>query len=92
MRLPAFATIADGIAVGRPGELTFAHVSKLVDEVVTVSEEDICPRRCWCCWSGRKLVVEPAGAVGVAALLAGVVAGARRRWWRCCPAATSTRC
>ena len=33
--------MADGIAVGSPGALTFAHVEKLVDEVVTVSEEDI---------------------------------------------------
>ena len=88
---PAFATIADGIAVGRPGELTFAHVSKLVDEVVTVSEEDI-SRALLMLLERGKQVVEPAGAVGVAALLAGVVAGARRRWSRCSPAATSTRC
>ncbi len=41
MPLARFGTIADGIAVGRPGDLTFAHVSKLVDEVVTVTDEDI---------------------------------------------------
>ena len=40
-RLTSCATLAHGIAVGRPGDLTFAHVSKLVDEVVTVGEEDI---------------------------------------------------
>ena len=72
MRLPSFATIADGIAVGRPGELTFTHVRKLVDEVVTVSEEDI-SRALLMLLERGKQVVEPAGAVGVAALLAGAV-------------------
>jgi threonine dehydratase len=71
VRLPAgYATIADGIAVGYPGELTFAHVSKLVDEVVTVTEEDI-SRALLLLLERCKLVVEPAGSVGVAALLAG---------------------
>lgn len=72
VRLPAYATIADGIAVGCPGDLTFAHVSKLVDEVVTVSEEDI-SRALLMLLERGKLVVEAAGAAGVAALLAGVV-------------------
>ncbi|MEO3775272.1 threonine ammonia-lyase [Micromonospora sp. B11E3] len=72
VRLPAYGTIADGIAVGRPGELTFVHVRKLVDEVVTVSEEDI-SRALLVLLERGKQVVEPAGAVGVAALLAGVV-------------------
>ncbi|MGC4894818.1 threonine ammonia-lyase [Micromonospora sp. DT31] len=72
LRLPSFATIADGIAVGRPGELTFTHVRKLVDDVVTVSEEDI-SRALLMLLERGKQVVEPAGAVGVAALLAGVV-------------------
>jgi threonine dehydratase len=72
VRLPAFSTIADGIAVGRPGEITFAHVNKLVDDVVTVSEEDI-SRALLMLLERGKLVVEPAGAVGVAALLAGAV-------------------
>ncbi|MEV4757464.1 threonine ammonia-lyase [Micromonospora sp. NPDC049559] len=72
VRLPSFATIADGIAVGRPGELTFAHVRKLVDDVVTVSEEDI-SRALLMLLERGKQVVEPAGAVGVAALLAGAV-------------------
>jgi threonine dehydratase len=72
VRLPAFSTIADGIAVGRPGELTFAHVRKLVDEVVTVTEEDI-SRALLMLLERGKQVVEPAGAVGVAALLAGAV-------------------
>jgi threonine dehydratase len=72
VRLPNYATIADGIAVGRPGDLTFAHVSKLVDEVVTVTDEDI-SRALLMLLERIKLVVEPAGGVGVAALLARVV-------------------
>ncbi len=72
VRLDRFATIADGIAVGCPGELTFAHVSQLVDEIVTVSDEDI-SRALLVLLERGKLVVEPAGAVGVAALLAGAV-------------------
>ncbi|WP_344078814.1 threonine ammonia-lyase [Luedemannella helvata] len=72
VRLAAMSTIADGIAVGRPGELTFAHLSRTVDEVVTVTEEDI-SRALLMLLERSKLVVEPAGAVGVAALMAGVV-------------------
>jgi threonine dehydratase len=72
VRLPAYATIADGIAVGCPGEITFAHVRKLVDDMVTVSEEDI-SRALLMLLERGKQVVEPAGAVGVAALLAGAV-------------------
>jgi threonine dehydratase len=71
-RLASCATLADGIAVGRPGDLTYAHVSKLVDEVVTVGEEDI-SRGLLLLLERSKLVVEPAGGVAVAALLAGVV-------------------
>jgi threonine dehydratase len=72
VRLPDYSTIADGIAVGRPGELTFAHVSKLVDDVVTVTDEDI-SRALLLLLERAKLVVEPAGCAGVAALLAGAV-------------------
>ena len=71
VRLPSFGTIADGIAVGCPGDVTFAHVSKLVDDVVTVTEEDI-SRALLVLLERGKLLAEPAGAVGVAALLAGV--------------------
>jgi threonine dehydratase len=70
--LPGMATIADGIAVGRPGEVTFRHVAALVDEIVTVSEEDI-SRALLLLLERAKLVVEPAGAAAVAAVLAGVV-------------------
>ncbi|GAA3297461.1 threonine ammonia-lyase [Dactylosporangium vinaceum] len=72
VRLEQFGTIADGIAVGRPGDITFAHVAKLVDDVVTVTEEDI-SRALLMLLERGKMVVEPAGSVGVAALLAGAV-------------------
>jgi len=72
VRLRHISTIADGIAVGRPGDLTFAHISKLVDEVVTVTDEEI-SRALLMLLERGKLVAEPAGSVGVAALLAGVV-------------------
>jgi threonine dehydratase len=61
-------TMADGISVARPGDLTFEMVSKLVDSVVTVSEESI-SQALLNCLERSKQVVEPAGAVGVAALL-----------------------
>lgn len=72
VRLPRMATMADGIAVGCPGELTFAHVSKLVDDVVTVTDEDI-SRALLMILERGKQVVEPAGAAGVAALMAGKI-------------------
>ncbi len=66
--LSAKATIADGIAVGAPGPMTFAHVRELVDEVVTVSEEAL-SRALLLCLERAKLVVEPAGVAGVAAVM-----------------------
>ncbi|GIG65810.1 threonine ammonia-lyase [Phytomonospora endophytica] len=68
VRLPHIHTIADGIKVSTPGEVTFAHVSELVDEVLTVSDEDI-SHALLMLLERSKLVVEPAGAVGVATLL-----------------------
>jgi threonine dehydratase len=65
-------TIADGIAVARPGDLPFEIISELVDEVVTVTEDDIA-RALLVLLERGKQVVEPAGAVGVAAILAGKV-------------------
>ncbi|MEO3782501.1 threonine ammonia-lyase [Actinocorallia sp. B10E7] len=61
-------TMADGIAVGRPGELTFELVSEYVDSVVTVSEESI-SRAMLLSLERAKQVVEPAGAASIAALL-----------------------
>ncbi|MGD9605980.1 MAG: threonine ammonia-lyase [Leucobacter sp.] len=65
-------TIADGIAVARPGDLTFATVQRFVDEVVTVSDDDIA-RAIVVLLERTKLVVEPAGAAGVAAMITGKV-------------------
>ena len=66
--LDSMATIADGIAVGCPGQLTYRMVHDLVDDVVTVSEESLSQALLLCLERG-KLVVEPAGAAGVAALM-----------------------
>ena len=66
------ATIADGIAVSRPGALNFEIIRQAVDEVVTVSEDDIA-RAMVVLLERAKLVVEPAGAAGVAAILAGSI-------------------
>jgi threonine dehydratase len=63
----AGATIADGIAVSRPGEVTFALVRELVDEIVTVDEEALA-RGVLRCLEREKLLVEPAGAAAAAAL------------------------
>jgi len=62
-------TIADGIAVKRPGEKTLKIIKEYVDEVVEVSEEEIA-RGIFHCVQNSRLVVEGAGAAGVAALLA----------------------
>jgi threonine dehydratase len=67
--LTTMATMADGIAVAAPGDLTLAHVSGLVDDVVTVSEGEL-SRALLFCLERAKLVVEPAGVAAVAALLA----------------------
>jgi threonine dehydratase len=65
-------TIADGIAVGKPGLLNFDIIKDVVDEIVTVSEDDTA-RALLVLLERAKLVVEPAGAVSVAAILAGKV-------------------
>ncbi|HJR45574.1 MAG TPA: threonine ammonia-lyase [Actinomycetota bacterium] len=66
--LETMATIADGIAANRPGDLTLAHVAQQVDEVVTVSDEAIAEALVFTV-ERMKLVLEPAGAAGVAAVL-----------------------
>ena len=66
--LTSMSTMADGIAVGLPGEVPFSVISRQVDDVVTVSEEMI-SRALLFLLERAKLVVEPAGAAGVAALL-----------------------
>ncbi|WP_369257984.1 threonine ammonia-lyase [Geodermatophilus amargosae] len=67
--LSGLTTMADGIAVGAPSDLTLAHVRDLVDEVRTVGEEDL-SRALLFCLERAKLVVEPAGVAAVAAVLA----------------------
>ncbi|MBT2898871.1 threonine ammonia-lyase [Streptomyces sp. McG3] len=62
------ATMADGIKVGRPGDVPFALVEELVDEVRTVTEDEL-SSALLLCLERAKLVVEPAGASPVAALL-----------------------
>ncbi|MEU1403304.1 threonine ammonia-lyase [Streptomyces sp. NPDC005728] len=62
------ATMADGIKVGRPGLVPFGIISELVDEVRTVSEDQL-SAALLLCLERAKLVVEPAGASPVAALL-----------------------
>ncbi|QYN36649.1 threonine ammonia-lyase [Pseudonocardia sp. DSM 110487] len=66
--LAGMRTVADGIAVGRPGDVTFPQVAALVDEIVTVGE-DALSRALLHCLERAKLLVEPAGAAAVAALL-----------------------
>ncbi|MFF3490874.1 threonine ammonia-lyase [Streptomyces sp. NPDC002795] len=66
--IPSPSTMADGIKVGRPGDVPFELVSGLVDDVRTVSE-DALSSALLLCLERAKLVVEPAGASPVAALL-----------------------
>lgn len=68
--LEKVSTIADGIAVGQPGQLPFRIIKELVDDVVTVSEDRLAESLIFML-ERNKLVVEPAGAVGIAALLDG---------------------
>ena len=69
VRLPSTASIADGLLTLRPGDLTFAHAQALVDDMVTVTDDEI---RAAVRWLHREagLVVEPSGAAAAAAVLA----------------------
>jgi len=67
-------TIADGIAVKRPGDLTGRILDELLDDRVTVTDEEI-SEAITLLLDRSKLVVEGAGAVGVAALVSGKVDG-----------------
>jgi threonine dehydratase len=71
----AALTIADGIAVKRPGELTLRLIDRWLDDVVTVPEDEVAEAMVLL-MEKAKLVVEGAGAVGVAALLGGEVKAA----------------
>jgi threonine dehydratase len=66
--LSSMSTMADGIAVGLPGEVPFAMVRDLVDEIITVTEASL-SRAVLVTLERAKMVVEPAGAAAVAAIL-----------------------
>ncbi|MGH2915256.1 MAG: threonine ammonia-lyase [Solirubrobacteraceae bacterium] len=68
-------TIADGIAIKRPGEITLPLVRRWVDQLVIVSEEEIADAMVWLL-ERSKLVVEGGGAAGIAALMSGHVTAA----------------
>jgi threonine dehydratase len=70
-------TIADGIAVKRPGELTLRLIDDWVDQILLVTEDEVAEAMVFLL-ERSKLVVEGAGAVGVAALLSGKLSGQTR--------------
>ncbi|WP_431044353.1 pyridoxal-phosphate dependent enzyme [Streptomyces sp. P1-3] len=70
IRIPVPRTIADGQALETPGELSFAINQRVLDEVVLVSDEEIRSAMALA-FNYLKIVVEPSGAAGLAALLAG---------------------
>jgi threonine dehydratase len=67
--LESVDTIADGLRPVSPGTLTYRHCKALVNSVITVSDAEIRRAVRWC--FDQRLVVEPSGAAGVAALLGG---------------------
>lgn len=69
VRLPRMQTMADGIAVGQPGDVPFAVVEDLVDDIITVDEEQL-SQALLLLLERSKLVVEPAGAAACAAVWA----------------------
>ena len=70
VRVDVPRTIADGLGASMPGELTFDVNRRRVDEVVTVSDAEIVEAMAFL-FDRLKVVVEPSGAVGIAALLTG---------------------
>jgi len=78
VRVPQPRTIADGLAVQTPGELTFPLLQALGAEAVSVTEEELATA-VLVLFERTKQVVEPSGAAGVAALLAGKVPGVAGR-------------
>ena len=76
--IPVPQTIADGQQTTAPGVLTFEVLRAHVDEVVVVSDDELVDAMVFC-FDRVKLVTEPSGACGVAALLAGRIAGVAGR-------------
>jgi threonine dehydratase len=77
VRIEVPRTIADGLQATEPGRLTFEVNRRLLDEVLTVTDEQILAAMAFL-FDRLKLVTEPSGAVAPAALLAGKLAGAGR--------------
>jgi len=75
------ATIADGIAVKTPGELTFRIVQQYVDDIVTVDEDEIASA-ILLLLERAKVVSEGAGAASVAAILNRLVNFRNKKLWR----------
>jgi threonine dehydratase len=75
--LPKTASVADGLLPVRAGEITFAHVQKFVDRVVTVDDESIIAAVVWI-FANAKVAAEPSGAVTTAAVLSGALDAAGR--------------
>jgi len=69
-------TIADGLQTHAPGTLTWEVASRLVDEIVTVTDQQLVEAMRFA-FERLKLVIEPSGAVGIAAVLNGLVSGDR---------------
>jgi threonine dehydratase len=72
VRIDVPRTIADGLQANEPGRLTFEVVSRLVDEIVTVTDAELVEAMRFA-FERIKLVLEPSGAAGIAALLSGAV-------------------
>ena len=78
MSTDGVSTIADGIAVGNPGEKTVAEILKYVDDMVTVSDNDI-SSAILLLMERTKQIVEPSGASSLAAVLSGKVDAHERK-------------
>jgi threonine dehydratase len=76
VRIDVPRTIADGLQTNQPGRLTWEVGSRLVDEIVTVTDEQIVEAMRFA-FERLKLVIEPSGAVGIAAVREGLVSGRR---------------
>jgi threonine dehydratase len=76
VRIDVPRTIADGLQTPQPGEHTFEVLQRLVDEIVTVTDEQLLDAMRFA-FERLKLVLEPSGAAGLAAVLDGAVRGAR---------------
>jgi threonine dehydratase len=70
--IPVSRSIADALQVPKPGEITFDINSRLLDSIATVSDADLIEAMKFL-FERMKLVAEPGGAAGVAALLAGKI-------------------